>query len=200
VTQDTENDEINYKTLRRIQQQEQTLPSLTKITNDFYQQLNNYTNNLENLVNKEDNAQKNKLYHEEIQNTKKLANSIYEQREKKIVQAAHSTVRGAKPDLKNLIETEKKLYDTLVQTITDARKQIFEEKQPSLHPSSIPALHEEKPPQISNTNSIIRIVEDIPEFMGTDMRTYSLKKDDIISVPTDISTLLIKRDVAHQLH
>jgi DNA replication initiation complex subunit (GINS family) len=104
-----EHEEISYKTLRRLQQGEQTASALTKINVNFYQDLSLYIKTIEQSVENETNPLKLKLFTDEAQNTKKIANSIYELREKKIVQAALATARGAAPDLRNLLDIEKKL-------------------------------------------------------------------------------------------
>src|SRR5512136_1479222 len=122
-----EHEEINYKTLRRLQQAEQTSSVPTKINVNFYQDLSSYIKTIEHSVESEKNPLKLKLFADEAQNTKKIANSIYELREKKIVQAALATARGATPDLRNLLAIEKKLYDSLVEQIALSRKEIFEE-------------------------------------------------------------------------
>ena len=105
-----EANEISYKTLRRIHQLEKTSQLFIKIGVNFYHKLSEYLKNLESIIEQEENSQKIKLFNDEIQNTKKLAFGIYELREKKIVQAALSKVHGAKPDLKNALDIEKKLY------------------------------------------------------------------------------------------
>ncbi len=201
VTSTSEDDELNYKTLRRIQQQEQTLPGCTKISPDFYQESAKYIQNLNQRIANEKNLTKNKIYQEELQNTKKIINNIYELREKKIVQSALSTVRGAKPDLKNLIEAEKKLYEQLLIYITQARTELLNtiktEQQPK--PGEKPIEKQENEERIFpsiNTHPIIRMLADVPEFVGIDMQTYSLKKDDVLSMQSEMSALLTKRGAA----
>ncbi|UCH71988.1 MAG: hypothetical protein JSW62_00100 [Thermoplasmatales archaeon] len=190
-----END-ISYRTLRRIQQLEKTSPFLTKIDDKFYYKLKEYLKNLENEIHQEENPQKIKLFKDEINNTKKLAMNIYEFREKKIVQHALSKVRGAKVDLKNLLENERELFESLVEQILDTRRKIMEE--PSDDKNSKP--NNSKKKEIVATNkSIIRVLEDIPEFVGTDMKTYTLRKNDILTVSQQMSDSLIKRGVVKQI-
>jgi len=81
-----EHEEISYKTLRRLQQGEQTSSVLTKINVNFYQDHSLYMKILERSIENEKNPLK--LFTDEMVNTKKIANSIYDLREKKIVQAA----------------------------------------------------------------------------------------------------------------
>lgn len=195
-----EHEKISYKTLRRIQQGEQTSSVLTKITMNFYQELSSYVKNLEKSVENEMNSQKLKLFSDEIQNTKKIANSIYELREKKIVQAALSTVRGGTPDLRNLLEIEKKLYDTLVEQITVSRREILEESSASSSKKHrVPSPVVEQSKNEPNTNPIVRVVEDTPEFVGTDMKTYSLRKEDVLTLPKEMSDPLLKKGVVKQV-
>ena len=191
--------EISYKTLRRIQQLEKTSPLLTKIDVNFYHKLSEYLKNLESVLEQEENAQKIKLFNDEIQNAKKIAFGIYELREKKIVQAALSKVRGGKPDLKNVLDIEKKLYESLVEQIILSRKKILEEKSVEAKKDKSKTVTLKKEEIKRNTNPIVRVLEDIPEFVGTDMKTYSLRKNDVLTVSKEMSGPLVKRGVVKQI-
>ena len=63
----------------------------------------------------------------------------------------------------------------------------------------MPIKPEETVEKIENTNPIVRVTIDIPEFIGTDMKTYSLRKDDVLSLPKEMSEPLLKRDVIKQI-
>ncbi len=89
-----EEEEISYKTLRKIQQMEKNSPVLTELKTIFYSELLEYIENLNNRLERETSSQKKMLLKDEIQNTKKIAANIYEQREKKILLAAISKARG----------------------------------------------------------------------------------------------------------
>lgn len=192
-------EDINYKTLRKIQQQEKTFPLLTKIDRNFYQKFSEYLKNLQRIAEKEENSQKIKLFDDEIQNTKKIAFNIYELREKKIIQAALSKVRGGKPDLKNLLEIEKRLYDSLVKQIIVSREEILEQKLEKKTDVKLSPETGEKKKKIPNTNAIVRVTQDTPEFVGTNMKTYSLRKDDVLTLPKEMSEPLLKRGVVEQI-
>ena len=195
-----EHEEISYKTLRRLQQAEQTASVLTKINVNFYQDLSSYIKTIEQNVENETNPLKLKLFTDEAQNTKKIANSIYELREKKIVQAALATARGAAPDLRNLLDIEKKLYNALVEQIAISRKEIFEEptdRHAKKQPASPPVV--DQPKRDPNTNPIVRVLEDTPEFIGTDEKTYSLRKEDVLSLPHEMTEPLLKKGVVKQV-
>ncbi|DAC73394.1 MAG TPA: hypothetical protein DSN98_00490 [Thermoplasmata archaeon] len=194
-----EHEEISYKTLRRLQQAEQTSAALTKINVNFYQDLSAYIKTLERSIENEKNPQKLKLFSDEAQNTKKITNSIYELREKKIVQAALATARGATPDLKNLLDIEKKLYTALVEQIVLSRKEIFEEPT-DRHPTKQSTQPSVEPLKNNpNTNPIVRVLVDTPEFIGTDEKTYSLRKEDVLSLPSEMTETLLKNGMVRQV-
>jgi DNA replication initiation complex subunit (GINS family) len=195
------NDEISYKILRHIQQSEQKSPTLTHIQHDFYIKLQTYLQELNDIVINEQDPKKQALYKDEQKNTAKIGQYIYELREKKIVQAALSKVRGAQPDLSNLLDHEKILYDALVELITSQRTQIQQIPPPAKKTKPqpeqpTPEPPEETPQNTANTNPIIRITDTIPCFVGTNMQTYHLRKNDILSIPPDMAKTLQKRKVA----
>ena len=201
-----ENDEINYRSLRHLQQLEKNSPILTTISSDFYEKLSQYLQNLDNRLAKENNSSpKYKLLNEEIRNTKKIASSIYEQREKKILLAAISKARGGNPDLTNLTDIEKNLFDSILDSIVKTRKRIFEKNDKFVEKSTDPLNKKEKGGETKkeedspNTNPVILISENIPEFVGTDMKRYNLRKGDVLSVPEDLKNILSKRDVAEEV-
>ena len=106
-------DDTAYMTFREIQLMEEKSPLLTKIERKFYSKLSEFQKNPNNMTEKE------------IQNVEKIFVGICEIREKKIVQAALSKARGGKPDLKNMLDEEKRLFDSIVDIILQSRKRFF---------------------------------------------------------------------------
>ena len=106
-------DDTPYRTFRKIQLSEEKSSLLTKIDKNFYSQLAEYQKNPDDLSERE------------IQDIERIVSSVYGIREKKIVQAALSKIRGGKPDLKNMLDEEKKLFDSIVSTLLQSRKNFF---------------------------------------------------------------------------
>ena len=121
-------DEISYKNLRKIQQMEKNSPVLIELKADFYNELLEYLKKLDKRLEKESSSQKQILIRDEIQNTKKIATNVYEQREKKILLAAVSKARGGNPDLKNMLDTEKNLFDSVLGFLLQSREHFLERK------------------------------------------------------------------------
>ena len=102
-----------YKTLRKIQLLEEKSPLLTKINRNFY---SNPPVHLENS---------NNIPEKEIQTIKKIIDNIYMQREKKIILAALSKIRGGRPELRNLLDEERKLFDSTLDILKQLRTRFF---------------------------------------------------------------------------
>jgi DNA replication factor GINS len=206
-------EEINYRTLRKIQQMEKNSSILTDLDNDFYKNLEKYLLDLNNRLKSESDEHKKKLLNEEIENTKKIITSIYEQREKKILLTAISKARGGKPDLKFMVSAERDFFDSILKLIDTFRNKILENKKKMViskvksdvinkeikKENKIIDNNEIKILKNRNLNPIIRVIKDIPNFVGTDAKKYTLKKNDIVSLPEDMKEMLLKRKVVEKL-
>ena len=200
-----EEDEINYKTLRKIQQMEKNSPILTELTPNFYYDLSDYLDNLEKRLGNETSSQKQTLLKDEIKNITGISTNIYEQREKKILLAAISKARGGNPDLKNMADIEKDLFENILEYMYDLRKKILKMKDSKNHTDKTESDKKEeeeeeiKEQKKGNTNPILRVTRDIPEFIGTDEKKYNLRNNDVIALPEDMSQMLTKRGVAETI-
>ena len=201
-------EEISYKTLRKIQQMEKNSPVLTELKTIFYSELLEYIENLNNRLERETSSQKKMLLKDEIQNTKKIAANIYEQREKKILLAAISKARGGNPDLKNMIDVEKNLFDSILDLMQKSRKNFLEREIPENKSNEAKTVESKEVTSKSNKSEekqensipIVRVTQDIPEFIGTDEKKYNLRNNDIISLPDDMSEMLSKRGVVKKIN
>ena len=216
ILKHTMDEELSYRTLRKIQQAEKQYPQITQINKEFYQDVTTLLKELQHRLKNEKKPQKQMLLAEESQNIEKIIRNIYEQREKKIILAAIGKARGGNPNIKSLVAEEKKLFDKLYQSLISVRKELLfsmnEEnlydtlseldikedlKQPPSQPSKNSEQSEvEKNLVVANTNPILRIKKDIPSFIGTDNNTYTLNKGDIISLPSDMAKMLTDKKVA----
>ena len=195
-------DEINYKTLRRIQEMEKKSPSLTRIESNFYNDLSKYLENLDDRLGKESSPQKQMLLKVEIRDTNKIVTSIYEMREKKILLATISKARGGNPNLKNLVDVEKDLFESTLELMTQMRKQVLEkkskgstEKEKTVEPKK----EDKNNGGQENSKPVVRVTKSIPKFIGTDMKEYNLRGGDVLSLPADMRDMLSKRGVVKEI-
>ncbi len=194
-------EDLNYKTLRKIQQIEDKTPMLSKLDPEFYIKFLEYIKNLEQRLKNETSEQRKIIIKNEIINTKKIIKNIYEQREKKILLAIMTKVRGGEPNIKNLVESEKNLYETIFKIVVNQRQQIIETKKIKKNSVNEKIRKNEKVEgKIKNDkNNIFLVKNNIPEFIGIDSKKYYLRKNDIITIPKNTSELLLKRDVVKEI-
>ena len=193
-----DSEEISYRFIRNVQETEKKSPSLSSINEKFYQSISQYIISLKDRLENESSDQKKLLLRDEIDNTEKIANSIYEFREKKILLAAISKIRGGSPNIKNLVKEERELFESVLELLKKARQKILEidsgkNKDENMSNEQLTENIED------NKNPIVQVTHDIPEFIGTDMKKYNLKKDDIISIPPDMKIMLSKKNVIREL-
>ena len=194
-------DEFNYKTLRKIQQIEEKTPALSKINPELYINFSDYIKILNLRFKNEINEQRKIILKNEINNTKKIIKNIYEQREKKILIAIMTKVRGGKPNLKNLVNAEKILFESILEIVIRQRQQIIDKKvinNDLVNDNRTNIKIVEK--KVKNENNKIFLVRDnIPEFIGIDTRRYNLRKDDLITIPKNTSELLLNKRVIKEI-
>lgn len=198
-----EEDEINYKTLRKIQQMEKNSPILTQLTPNFYYDLSKYLDNLKKRLENETSVQKQTLLKDEIKNITGISTNIYEQREKKILLAAISKARGGNPDINNMADIERNLFENILEYMYDLRKKILNVKDNKNHTTETEVENKEEEKideqKKESKNPILRLTRDIPEFIGTDEKKYNLRNNDIISLPEDMGEMLTKKGVAEKI-
>ncbi|KYK23536.1 hypothetical protein AYK21_02445 [Thermoplasmatales archaeon SG8-52-2] len=196
-------DEINYKTLREIQQMEKKSPLLTEIKSSFYFEISKYVDELNDRLKNESSSQKQTLISGEIENIQKLSFNIYELREKKILSAAITKARGGNPDIKNMTTIEKNLFESILDVLNKSREDIFK-KEPVEKKTNKPEEMIVEPEKVEekhkNPNPIVRVTENVPEFIGTNEKRYNLRKNDILSLPVDMYEMLHRRGVVKKIN
>jgi len=185
----TLDDEISYRDLRVVHQTEKKSPSITEINPDFYKKAKEYVEKLEKKMNSEGDEHKRKLVEDELRSAKQILKEIYEIREKKVVLAALSKIRGGKPDTRLFLDNERKLFDDILKCLESYRKIILEGKE-----------KEEAIVQEKKEKRILALVkEDIPRFVGPDMKKYHLRKNDLISLSEELFNILERKGVVERV-
>ena len=195
---------ITYETIRNAHRAEKD-EELQKLPEGFFESVRNWFKHKEKM--------KDTTSLLEVENAKKLLEDIINRRQKKIVLSALSTVRGQLPP-PNLTDEERKFFDEVVNSLKSFKNEmnekfrryedIVEEKVEEAKKS----IEELKPKEekIERTvvkpdgKSLVKILTDLPRFIGSDMQAYGpLKTGDIITLPDDIGKLLIARKVAENI-
>lgn len=203
---------ITYESIRSTQRTERE-EVLQKLPDNFFESVREW------FVRKEKLKDITSLL--EVENANKLMEDLINRRQKKIVLAALRTVRGQLPP-QNLTDEERKIFDEIVKSlkafknnmnekfkgygkiaeekIQDAKKTI-EEMKPS-EPVTASVVEEtiEMKPIKPNGKHMVKILKDLPRFVGADLKSYGpLKIGDIITLSKEMGELLINRKVAENI-
>lgn len=169
---------ITFELIRKIQREEQRSPKLTKIPENFFAAVYAYVQQKKQLTLRDDR----KVYLE-VKNIERLIEDIFNRRERKILNAAIISARTNIPP-ENLTREEKVFFDELVASI---KKRRDEKLQSVFQPEKV------------EQASLIVFREDVPEFVGSDMKTYGpFKKGDIAKLPEDNMKVLLDQGLAEE--
>ncbi len=189
-------DLITYETIRTVHRSEKD-EQLQQLPDNFFEAVKNW------LAHKRTNKDTYSLL--ETENAKKLLEDIINRREKKIVLAALRTIRGELPP-KNLTDSEQKFFDDMVISLKQFREKIkeeimsFDEIVEQKIEDTKKIVEELKPEVKIEDKKMIRILNNVPKFVGADMKNYGpFAKGDVVSLPDEIMNLLIARSMGENV-
>lgn len=193
---------MDIEKLWEILYKERNTASLQELPETFCEEVSEYMGKLAEEKEEEDERRR-ELIEDEIRNARMKVEDIIRRRIGKIVKLASS---GMKTAPKGMLEEEQMIFEGVKSHVVEGREKIFalilgekegksekrdaEKKNEASSPAHVPAK--------SNTEElhIVRILEDIPTFMGTDGRIYKVRKEDVIMLPKTNAEILCKRGVA----
>jgi DNA replication factor GINS len=168
---------ITFELIRRIQREEQRIQKLTKLPENFFQSVNSYIDQKKQLSLKEDRKETM-----EVKNIERLVEDIFNRRERKILNLAIITARTNIPP-ENLLEEEKEFFQQLVDVIKKRREE---------------GLKKILSGKIESATLIV-FKEDVPSFIGIDMKNYGpFKKGDIAKLPEENMKILVEKGFAEE--
>ncbi len=195
---------ITYETVRNAHRAEKD-DDLQKLPEGFFDSVRNWFKVKEKM--------KDTTSLLETENAKKLLEDIINRRQKKIVLAALSTARGQMPPA-TLNDEERKFFDEIVtclksfkndmnekfRSLDDIVEEKLEDAKKSIEQIKPPEDFVEKIVIKPNGKLLVKILNDLPRFVGSDMQSYGpMKAGDVITLPNEVGNLLINRKAAEIL-
>lgn len=169
---------ITFEQIRKVQREEQRMPKLTRLPESFFSAVATYLEHKQQIISGDD--RKGYL---EIKNIERLVEDIVNRRERKIINAAIITARTKIPP-ENLTQEEKLFYNSLVTLIKGRREGI-------LQPMTSAKKEE---------HNLIVFKEDVPEFVGSDLKTYGpYKKGETAKLPEENVRLLMEKGAVEEI-
>ncbi|MEM5869958.1 MAG: hypothetical protein QXR09_02200 [Candidatus Aenigmatarchaeota archaeon] len=172
---------ITFELIRKIQREEERSPKLSKLPENFYQNVKNYLQQkrkiLEKMVDKKVSI--------ELKNVERLVEDIFNRRERKIVTQAINSARVGLT-IENLTDEEREFFEKIKEMIKERREKVLKEVM-------------EKEEEEKETVSMVVFKEAVPEFVGADLKTYGpFEKGDIAKIPEENARVLIEKGLAEE--
>ena len=127
-----EDETFTFETIAQVFREERNSTILTKLPMHFYKQLKDYLERLqESYFEERDNdpiSSKTMMLEDELNKAQKRVSQIYEYRERKIALLALQAANGGVPDLKFMTGEEKKVFEALVDILSENRSRILLKK------------------------------------------------------------------------
>lgn len=175
----TEGETITFELIRKIQREEQRSPKLTKLPTGFYENIRTY------LENKRKISESNRKVALEVKNIEHLAEDVFNRRERKVFNLALIAARTGIPP-ENLTEEEKDFFGKVTNILKSRRADVLEKLL-------------EKEDVKKELATLIIFNEGVPEFLGSDMKSYGpFKRGDIAKLPEDNMRVMVERGVAKE--
>lgn len=191
---------LTFSDLRKIQKQEKRQEELSDLDDNFLLKVSQYL------------ERKQGVDEREYKNAKRTLDKIVGLRQDKIVKNAKISVKSdVKSSKLNLLPREQEFYreikdkfnsfsdkidDVVDQDPSDVEEMETEEIQPDPEPEE----EEEESRQIEDGYELVKIISDVPEFMGTDLESYGpFDEGEEVELPEENADILVNRGSAEKV-
>ncbi|MDG6219887.1 MAG: hypothetical protein QCI38_00375 [Candidatus Thermoplasmatota archaeon] len=120
---------FGLREINQIFREEKKNKPLTKIPGNFYSECQEYISSLETDIKEEEKkggqTPNLMMLREEMGKAKDFIGRIYEERQRKILIAAHNKVRGAQVDMDILTKEEREFFETLIDIMKESREAVL---------------------------------------------------------------------------
>ena len=201
-----------FTVVSEVYRNERRSKVLTKLPINFYPKAEEYL-----AMQREEYSQailipsnpKTMMLQDQVKKVEKRLKHIYEIRERKIALAALDRMGGSNTP-EHMTRKDKELYELLVATLksfrdgvepptvperpkVEARIEPVAAPQPVVKEAQAQIIESEPEtqakPEKKDENIVVHVLEDIPSFVGAE-HTYDLKKDDMVTLPSQFANLL----------
>lgn len=183
---------------------------LQELGDSFYERSAQYIRQLEDARIEANNYKEADMIGDELKNARIIIEELFELRVNKITSYALISSAGARIAMEGLTDKEKVLYDSLVAALEKGRNEILLpilEVPQKLNPAKNilgETTTKEKPIENSLSNDrdlneevmMVKVLKDIPKFVGVDGRHYQLFGEDVVVLPKVNAIVLCNKNVA----
>jgi len=203
---------ITYETLYDILRREKNRAEIQELPEAFLDNLINYLKKKKEIL--ESQEKKKSIFttievqktRKQIESIQKIIKELYERRESKIIKSSliSSRTHIDTEEKNNMLPEEEELYQELTKKLDHYRENVLYRlsngDSPNLTLKNPKPKDLKKPEKPNKTAKQIKLLCDIPKFLGTDLETYGpYKEESTIEMPEEIADLLIKQQRAEEI-
>ena len=183
---------LDLMTLRDLRVQtfkERKEGRLTKLPDNFYRGLGELEEQIRKMIDEtKDNPQKLEKANSDIRKFSDMKLELYKNRERKLTDLAREKVNGQNPNTENVNKSEQEYLESLCDVIEKHREKTLLNKIPIVKRKRSKVKVEKKEVKTEKNATDdeyieIKVLEDLPTFTGMDAKNYTLKNNDIVSIP-----------------
>lgn len=170
---------LTYDKIREFQYRERENAKLQELPENFFSEIAPYMSGEDEII-------KNAIL------------DIISRRQMKIMNMAIAAAKtGSETAPQNIIKEEEPFFNDVLKALKRFREDVFSGKFADKPRQNIT----KKPSELDQQekDGFVRITENLPSFIGTDMKTYHLRKGDKVYLPEDLRNLLIKNNVCEKV-
>ncbi|MDP6917086.1 MAG: hypothetical protein QF895_03945 [SAR86 cluster bacterium] len=162
---------------------------LTKLPDSFYRKLGELEEQIRKIIGEtKDNPQKLEKANSNIRKFSDMKLELYKNRERKLTDLAREKVNGQNPNTENVNKSEQEYLDSLCDVIERHREKTLLNKIPTINRKSKTKVEKKETKTVEKEDTDdeyieIKVLEDLPTFTGMDAKNYTLKNNDIVSIP-----------------
>jgi len=184
---------LDLMTLRDLRVQtfkERKEGRLTKLPDNFYGGLGKLEEQIRKMIDEtKDNPQKLEKANSDIRKFSDMKLELYKNRERKLTDLAREKVNGQNPNTENVNKSEQEYLESLCDVIEKHREKTLLNKIPAVKRKRSKVKVEKREAKTEKNEATddeyieIKVLEDLPTFTGMDAKNYTLKNNDIVSIP-----------------
>ncbi len=197
---------MNLEELAQILTMERDSDRLQTLDDSFYEDSASYIHGLEDARIDASNYKEASMIDDETKNARILIEGVFDRRMSKLIEYASIAATGTRISVEGLTKSELPVYEAVVAALEKGRNEILVPILEIRHLNPAKNIlgettSKEKPienPSASKEDEVmlVKVLKDIPKFVGVDGRHYHLSGEDVVVLPKANALVLCNKNVA----
>ena len=201
---------MDLEDLREAQADERRSEKLQELPDSFYEDAAGYIESLreERDACEDPYSDEAQRLNDELSSARQVAEAIYERRVGKVVKMASLSANGHTATEDRMTLEEREMYESIVNEIRAGQERVegllegalkegdTEPSEDTEQKGTEEAAEDTRQETTDDGYATVRVVEPLPEFVGTDGREYSLGEEDVARIPEENARALCEKEAA----